>query len=571
MILLKVRELMHLTDSINSQSGAFVVTNVVLGGAQISAISASWDVRLGGGSGNPADGYSFNWAPGLANGTVANAENGAFNTTGLSIAFRIYIGAGNADNPPSPYVGVRYKGNFVATTQIPYVQLDTGTDLRRVLLRVDQDGKLYLSYGERVLYNGLQLPNYTFLANSKIGIYGRTGGENDNQWFDNINVQVTQSSGPMTIAQQPVNALVIAGQTATFTVGLSDPNGATYQWQKNGVNISGATTSSYTTPPTVIGDNGALFRVTGTGPSGSATSSNAVLTVVAPITITNPNVVYDFNDGLIPTGTILNGAVGGGYIDGSGGGVTNSGVLHLTDAVNSQGGTFIVPDLNSNAPIKAITVYFAMLVGGGTAPPADGFSFTWCSSNDIPSGIVLGEDGTGNGLVVSFDIFDNGNETPPAPSIDLKYKGSLVATLQLPYQQMETGSSFADTYIRVDGNGFVDLQYKGIAVFNHVKLPNYTALAGGEFAWGARTGGLNENQWVDNIEIATTVGLVPVPLSFTVTGGNLRLTWDTSAGFKLQSATSLSLQNWTDVPGANSPYLTPLTGPAQFFRLAPAN
>src|SRR3954468_14242458 len=67
------------------------------------------------------------------------------------------------------------------------------------------------------------------------------------------------------------------------------------------------------------------------------------------------------------------------------------------------------------------------------------------------------------------------------------------------------------------------------------------------------------------------LGLVPVPLSFTTTGGNLRLTWDTSAGFKLESATSLSAQNWTDVPGANSPCLAPLTGPAQFFRLPPAN
>lgn len=557
---------LHIVDAINGIAGAFVV-EPLLGGAQVSALWAAFDIRLGGGTTPPADGISFNWAPNLPEGTIGGAEDGTGGN--LTIGFDIYDN-GN-ETPPAPSIDVRYKGAVVASTRLTFQQIENGGGFQTVLLRVDQNGKLDLAVGERVLYTGLQLPNYTFVANGKYAFYGRTGGLNENEWLDNVRIQPTQSTGPMTIVQQPANATVIAGKTATFTIAASAPVGATYQWQKNGVNISGATTTSYTTPPTTVGDNGATFRATATGASGSATSSNAVLTVVAPLTITNPGVVYDFNDGLLPTGTTLNGAAGGGYIDGSGGGVTNSGVLHLTDAVNGQGGTFIVPDLNSNAPIKAITIYFAMLVSGGTAPPADGFSFTWASSNDIPAGIVLGEDGTGNGLIVSFDIFDNGNETPPAPSIDLRYKGALVATVQLPYQQIETGGNFADTYLRIDGNGFADLQYNGMVIFNHVKLPNYTALAGGEFAWGARTGGLNENQWIDNIEIATTVGLVPVPISFTTTGGNLRLTWDNSAGFKLQSATTLAPANWTDVPGATSPYLAPLTGPGQFFRLAPAN
>jgi len=146
---------------------------------------------------------------------------------------------------------------------MPYAELDTGADYRKVLLRVDSTGKVYLAYGERVLYNGLQLPNYTFLANAKYGIYGRTGGENDNQWFDNIQIRATQSSGPLTVADQPDDTTVMAGATANFTVVLSDPNGATYQWQKRSVggtftNIPGATASSYTTPATTLADDGAL-------------------------------------------------------------------------------------------------------------------------------------------------------------------------------------------------------------------------------------------------------------------------------------------------------------------------
>src|SRR5207247_1503389 len=133
-----------------------------------------------------------------------------------------------------------------------------------------------------------------------------------NQWVDNILIKGTQSSGPLSVTLQPANATVIVGSNATFTVALSDPNGATYQWQKQSAggsftNIPGAASSSHTTPPTTLADNGALFRVNASGASGSTTSSNALLTVVAPITISNPSVIYDFNDGLVPGGTVLNG------------------------------------------------------------------------------------------------------------------------------------------------------------------------------------------------------------------------------------------------------------------------
>ncbi|MDL5502887.1 MAG: carbohydrate binding domain-containing protein, partial [Candidatus Methanoperedens sp.] len=53
-----------------------------------------------------------------------------------------------------------------------------------------------------------------------------------------------------------------------------------YQWQKNGVNIPGATGASYTTPPATILDNGSVFRVNVTNSAGSVMSNGAVLTVL---------------------------------------------------------------------------------------------------------------------------------------------------------------------------------------------------------------------------------------------------------------------------------------------------
>jgi hypothetical protein len=52
-----------------------------------------------------------------------------------------------------------------------------------------------------------------------------------------------------------------------------------YQWQKNGVNIAGATSAGYTTPATVTSDSGSTFDVVVTNTAGTVTSSTATLTV----------------------------------------------------------------------------------------------------------------------------------------------------------------------------------------------------------------------------------------------------------------------------------------------------
>jgi hypothetical protein len=138
------------------------------------------------------------------------------------------------------------------------------------------------------------------------------------------------------------------------------------------------------------------------------------------------------------------------------------------------------------------------------------------------------------------------------------------------YTQMDTGNNFADTFMRLNADGTVDVQFNNKVIFNHVQLPGYTASFGYEYVLAGRGGGLWCDQWIDNLQIATTTGLVPVPLHFDFSGGTLRLTWN-GDGFKLQSTGSLNPANWQDVPGGtSSPYTVTITGPAQFYRLAPA-
>lgn len=87
------------------------------------------------------------------------------------------------------------------------------------------------------------------------------------------------------IVTEPANATVVVGATASFTV-KANSDKVTYQWRRNGTNIAGATSATYTTPATVAGDSGATFSVVVTRGKKSATSRDATLTVNTPVSIT---------------------------------------------------------------------------------------------------------------------------------------------------------------------------------------------------------------------------------------------------------------------------------------------
>jgi len=105
---------------------------------------------------------------------------------------------------------------------------------------------------------------------------------------------LTVSAAPVapSITAEPTNQTVMAGQTATFTVVATGTAPLSYQWKKNGAAISGAMSSSYTTPATTSADNGSQFTVVVSNVAGSATSIAATLTVtaaaVAPSITTEP-------------------------------------------------------------------------------------------------------------------------------------------------------------------------------------------------------------------------------------------------------------------------------------------
>lgn len=128
------------------------------------------------------------------------------------------------------------------------------------------------------------LHTLAFLAAATLAACGGGGG--------------SSSSPPPTISTQPGNVSVVSGNTATFTVTAAGTAPLTYQWQKSGMPVPGATGASYTTPAESVSDTGATFGVVVTNSSGSVTSASATLTVTA----TSANDVATFKNDVSRSG-----------------------------------------------------------------------------------------------------------------------------------------------------------------------------------------------------------------------------------------------------------------------------
>jgi poly(3-hydroxybutyrate) depolymerase len=81
------------------------------------------------------------------------------------------------------------------------------------------------------------------------------------------------------IVSPPVDNVQTSGHPASFRVAATGNAPLSYQWQKNGVNIPGATANWYSTLAARTADDGAIFRAVVSNLSGHATSASATLKV----------------------------------------------------------------------------------------------------------------------------------------------------------------------------------------------------------------------------------------------------------------------------------------------------
>ena len=104
-------------------------------------------------------------------------------------------------------------------------------------------------------------------------------------------------STPPQIVVPPASQTVTIGQTAAFSVTATGAAPLSYQWNKNGAAISGATSATYTTPPTTSADNGSQFDVAVSNSAGRVNSTTVTLTVTSASSVTISNAS-------LPNGTV---------------------------------------------------------------------------------------------------------------------------------------------------------------------------------------------------------------------------------------------------------------------------
>jgi uncharacterized repeat protein (TIGR01451 family) len=389
---------LRLNPGAGNQTGAFIL-NELAPAHRVAGFTAQFKLRISDTSDEPADGFSFNFAPDLTIGTSTAAETGV--GTGFSFAvdnYRFHPWPISPEGiPNSSGLKIRYRGIDVAGVRLPSAW--NSPRYVPVSITVTPEGLVTVLVDGTNVFGNITLPNY-LPTTGRFGFYARTGGQFESHAIDDVNI-----------------ATVLHVETAR----ASDT----------------------------------LF--------GSAYSQ--------------------------------------------------AGVLHLTDNVNGQSGSYLINETASSG-VSSFTATFNLRIGNGTAEPADGFSFNF--ANDLPSaatGARAAEDGLGNGFSFCVDNYRfgpyPGGGTANTSGMKVRYAGIDVAGVQMPAAW--NNNAFVPVSITVAADGALTVLVDGTNVFGAVTLPGWTP-ASGRFGLFARTGGQNEAHWVDNLVInATTAG---GPVSF---------------------------------------------------------
>jgi hypothetical protein len=222
-------------------------------------------------------------AIGLPAGLTINTANGVISGTPTPAATgttTVRIGAQNANGTGLAYLSITILNAPAFTTQPADLSVPVG---HPATFSVTTTGDAPLFY--QWMVNGSNILNATS-ASYTIGSVASTDAGLYSVTLSNIYNSITSSCATLTvtgvsmapaITTQPVGLAVIVGQPATFTVVATGSSPLLYRWMKNGTNITGATSASFTIPAVALTDAGS-YSVFVTNYVGSATSGNATLT-----------------------------------------------------------------------------------------------------------------------------------------------------------------------------------------------------------------------------------------------------------------------------------------------------
>ncbi|MEY2409829.1 MAG: hypothetical protein QOF48_2499, partial [Verrucomicrobiota bacterium] len=387
------------------------------------------------------------------------------------------------------------------------------------------------------------------------------------------NIYIPDPPAVLTPPSPPSQTIALHG-SATYSVVVSNPPNSgplAYQWQRNGINLAGATNATLTLNNLQVSDSG-TYTINAGNDGGCAVIapvvlivSNALpivgtdmlmatqnvtmtyaatnllgndsdpemdsLSVVAVSGILPVSFASDFNAGL-PLGT----AVYGNASVLPNGGTGDSGHLEINPSVVNAAGGFVMAELTPGRHVSAFSATFNLKIFQGSAEPADGMSFNFGS--DLPDAATTGaaaeQGGTASGFSFCIDNYRfqpisvglpynaPGGGTATTSGLKVNYKGVVVAIVQTP------GAWNQDRYvpvsINVAANGACTILVDGTNAFGTFTLPSYTP-GFGRFGIYGRCGGQNQAHEVDDLAIAvntleTTRPIPPADLGGGTLNGN---------------------------------------------------
>lgn len=225
----------------------------------------------------------------------------------------------------------------------------------------------------------------------------------------------------------------------------------------------------------------------------------AVLLAVLPQAAKAGNISLGFD----PADTVPGTLYGTAAVDDSGG-IGGSGALKLNTA-NGQAGFLVLDDLDGGQTVGSFLATFNLRTGSATSTVLHGDGVSFSFGPDIPDDtFAFPEEGTGSGLRVSFDTFNNAGPANEAPAVKVTYGNQLIAAKQVDF--LSTGTGYAAVKIEAHPEGTLDVFYGTNAVFTNLLCYVPTA---GRFSLAANAGAERfvgdpvDLYWVDNLAITT--------------------------------------------------------------------
>ncbi|MGD0260609.1 MAG: LamG-like jellyroll fold domain-containing protein [Verrucomicrobiota bacterium] len=397
---------------------------------------------------------------------------------------------------------------------------------------------------------GSSFPGVTNAAMSQVALYAYAMTSNQ------VAAHYAAALEPLAVAL-PASIDVVAGVigylTPTVTGGVPPYS---YQWQKSGTNISGATSS--------------LFLLTSAGPAAAGSydvivsDSNYVAAVTS--SVVSVTIVSDLTFNTTGPGWSSQGSTSW----------PGNNVLQLTDNINSEHNSAFY---SFPLYIGAFQASFTYQCVTSPANSADGACF--CIQNDPRGAAALG--GSGSQLGV-------GTPNPITPSVELEFNiyanntiggvgisfgtngsiGSVVSTAPLvinsgdPINTVLTYQNGVATVTLTDTNA--NTQYSASA---NVNIPAILGTNVAYVGFTASTGSSASTQQISDFTFLSRVNL-----AIQVSGNTATISWPAEVGgYVLQQNSSVATTNWVNVTNAvnlvngQNQVVVPITNRALFYQL----